>query len=330
MVTGGLGFIGSYFVELLLKQGCYVINVDKKTYAIRQDLEFEKYPNYKLVVQDIADLKTLPRGISFIVNFAAESHVSNSIADSNLFVKSNILGVYNLLELTRKTPISEQPVFIQISTDEVYGDIAKGLFLETVRLTPSNPYSATKAAADQLVIGWSRTHQIKTRICRSSNNYGYGQRAEKLIPKTMKRAIKGLRAVVDGSGLYKREWTYVGDNCAAILLVMESGRDGEIYNISANEELTNLEVIKTVLKVMEKPENFFDFGPDRPGQDIRYSVNSEKIRKLGWKPTMNLARYLPICRELNEIRTRNMPPGKKQRILSWLKLDSILSLKKSN
>lgn len=325
LVTGGLGFIGSTFVAMALNRGYEVINVDKMTYAIRQDTNFNSLPNYSFVKSDIADLKRLPLDIGFVVNFAAESHVDNSIMDNSPFIRSNIYGVYNLLELTRKTAEGDRPVFIQISTDEVYGDINEGSFKETDRTFPSNPYSSSKAAAEELVMGWGRTYQIRYRICRSSNNYGYGQRAEKLIPRTMKLAKKDIVAKVYGNGEQKREWTYTEDNCEAIFLVMEKGNDREIYNISSGEELTNLEVVKKVLRVMDKPETFFEFVADRPGHDVRYSVDSEKIRTLGWQPKMTLDKYLPICRELNEERTRNMPPGRKQRILNLLGLNKLMS-----
>lgn len=323
MVTGGLGFIGSHFVELALERGYSVINVDKKTYAIREDLEFDKNPSYTLIEKDICDLKYLPEGISHIVNFAAESHVENSIHDNFPFFKSNVQGVYNLLELVRTNPKERRPVLVHISTDEVYGDILEGSFSEESKLTPSNPYSATKAAADQLVIGWARTHSLRTRICRSSNNYGFGQRAEKLIPKVMKQAIKNIRFTVHGTGLYKREWTYVKDNCRAVLLVMEKGADSEIYNISSGEEHTNLEIVKKVLKVMGKPEDFYDFVSDRPGQDVRYSVTTDKIRKLGWAPSMTVDQYLPICKKQNEERTKNLGPGKKRKLARMLHIEKI-------
>lgn len=327
-MTGGLGFIGSCFVEMALARGYTVINVDKMTYAIREDTNFDNDPRYTLIKKDICDLTELPQDISHIVNFAAESHVDNSIMNAAPFFKSNIQGVYNLLELTRKTQPEKRPVFIQISTDEVYGDILNGSFSEEDMLKPSSPYSSSKAAADQLVMGWSRTYGIRYRICRSCNNYGYGQRPEKLIPKTMKLSIKGKKMQVHGDGSYLREWIYTGDNCEAIFSVMDKGRDGEIYNISTGEELTNLEVVKKVLRVMGKPENFFEFVADRPGQDVRYSVNSEKIRSLGWSPKMTLEKYLPILRELNEQRARSLPPGRKERLARLLGLGKIFEKEK--
>jgi len=314
LVTGGLGFIGSCFVDMALARGYEVVNVDKITYAVRKDTNFDGRPGYSFQKRDIAKLTVLPADIGFIVNFAAESHVDNSIQGASPFMHSNVYGVYNLLELVRALPREQRPVFIQISTDEVYGDILTGSFAEDDRMRPSNPYSATKAAAEQLVIGWGRTYDIPWRITRSSNNYGYGQHSEKLIPRTMKLAQKGIRAKVYGNGTQRREWTYTEDNCAGIFLAMEKGTNGEIYNISSGVELTNLEVIKKILRVMGRPDDFYDLVADRPGHDQRYSVKSDKIRALGWKPQMTLDQYLPVCKTQNEERTRNMPPGKKERI----------------
>lgn len=325
LVTGGLGFIGSCYVEMALKKGYFVTNVDKMTYAVREDTDFLKYPNYHFIKKDICDLYSLPEGINHIVNFAAESHVDNSIKNTAPFFRSNVEGVYRLLELVRALPVEKRPIFIQISTDEVYGDILSGSFKETDILKPSSPYSSTKAAADQLVMGWGRTYGIRYRITRSSNNYGYGQRAEKLIPKAMKLAIKGGNVPVHGDGSYKREWIYTEDNCTAIMLIMEKGKDGEIYNISGGEELTNLEVIRKVLKVMGKPDDLYEFVTDRPGQDIRYSIDCSKIRALGWKPQMTLDHYLPVCKKLNEDRTRALPPGRKERLARLVGLSHIFS-----
>ncbi|MEK7519663.1 MAG: GDP-mannose 4,6-dehydratase [Patescibacteria group bacterium] len=294
LVTGGLGFIGSNFVQLALDRGYHVINIDKKTYAARTDLHFDENQNYEFIHQDICDLRELPGSISHVVNFAAESHVDNSLESNGNFVRSNVHGVYNLLELLKQHDPATRPVLIQISTDEVYGDRMEGSSIETDRLKPSNPYSATKAAADQLVFGWGRSYGIKYRICRSSNNYGYGQYAEKLIPRTIKSAYKGIKMTVQGDGSYQREWTQVEDNCRGILLVMEQGHDGEIYNISTGEVRSNLWVVQTILRAVGKPDGFFVFVANRPGQDLRYSVDSHKIRQLGWQPQYTLATYLPI------------------------------------
>ena len=299
MVTGGLGFIGSNFITLALSKGYYVINVDKKTYAARTDLTFDNNSNYEFIHDDISKIKHLPVNIDFIVNFAAESHVDNSLASNKAFFDSNVGGVYNILELLRKEDSITRPTLIHISTDEVYGDRLEGFSVETDMLKPSNPYSATKAAADQLVFGWGRTHSIPYRICRSSNNYGYGQYAEKLIPRTIKYAYKGAKMEVHGDGSYQREWTHVEDNCAGIMLVMERGSNSEIYNISSGEVRSNLEVVKSILKAMHKPDNFFTFVKNRQGQDLRYAVNPAKVKALGWAPKNTLAsslpRYLELC-----------------------------------
>lgn len=293
VVTGGLGFIGSHFVQLLLERGYYVINIDKRTYAARKDLSFEKYPHYEFIEEDICFLKHLPSDISYIVNFAAESHVDNSILANATFFESNIRGTYNILELIRSKDPADRPVLIHISTDEVYGDILKGSSKETDILNPSNPYSATKAAAEQLINGWKRTYGLKVRICRSSNNYGFGQYPEKLIPKTMNLVSRGVKMTIHGTGLYQREWTYVGDNCEAILLVMEKGKDDEIYNISSGKIFTNLDIVKLILSHMNKPTTFYEFVENRIGQDIRYSLDTTKIKKLGWQPKTDFEKCLP-------------------------------------
>lgn len=318
MVTGGLGFIGSYFVKLLLEKGYAVINVDKKTYAARKDVDFDSRPDYELIEKDICDLVSLPPNLDYIVNFAAESHVDNSILANQHFFHSNVQGVYNLLELVRAKEPSERPIFIQISTDEVYGDISQGSFTETDPLKPSSPYSSTKAAAEQLVFGWSKTYNLKTRICRSCNNYGFGQYAEKLIPRTIKYTYKNKKMIVHGDGSYKREWIQAEDNCEAILCVMERGQDGEIYNISTGEEYSNLEIVKIILKTMNVPEDHFTFVENRPGQDVRYSVTSEKIKQLGWAPKHTFVQYLPVYLELCDKKIENISKtiGKKRYIVT--------------
>ena len=319
LVTGGLGFIGSNFIEIALARGYEVVNIDKKTYAARADLDFHKNDGYSLLQHDICDLRALPAGISHIVNFAAESHVDNSINANAAFFHSNTRGVYTILELLRAEHPERRPVLVHISTDEVYGDILDGSFKETDRLAPSNPYSASKAAADELISGWSRTYGIEYRICRSSNNYGFGQYAEKLIPLTIKYAGKGKKMTIHGDGSYVREWTYVKDNCEGVLAVVEKGTNGEIYNISSGENLSNLQVVKTILKAMDKPEYFYTFVENRKGQDVRYSVDSSKIRKeLGWKPTTTLERYIPEYLELCEMRSKSLKQGKRTEIKNKL------------
>lgn len=301
LVTGGLGFIGSNFIQLAFDKGYYVINIDKKTYAARTDLDFDSNPNYEFIEKDVCDLKTLPKDIHYIVNFAAESHVDNSLVASMDFFRSNIQGTYTILELLRKENPATRPILIQISTDEVYGDRKEGSSIELNTLRPSSPYSSTKAAADQLVFGWGRSYGITYRICRSSNNYGYGQYPEKLIPRTIKLAYKNIKMEVHGDGSYQREWIQVDDNCEGIFLVMEKGENNEIYNISTGETWSNLEVVKMILKEMGKPEDFFVFVKNRIGQDVRYSVDPSKIKALGWKPKHTLQEYLPKYLELCEI-----------------------------
>lgn len=294
MVTGGLGFIGSYFVDLALKRGHQVINVDKMTYAARGDLDFGGRDRYEVIKSDICDIRHLPVGVDFIVNFAAESHVDNSILANNDFFHSNVRGVYNLLELVRAKDETDRPVFVHISTDEVYGTSHEGAFKETDRLNPSNPYSATKAAADQLILGWMHTYGLPVMIVRSCNNYGYGQYPEKLLAKTIDFLSNGKKMTIHGDGTYRREWLYAGDNCEAILRLLDQGEIGEVYNVSSNEEHSVLEAARLVAKTMgADPDEAFEFIPNRPGQDIRYSVDSSKVRALGWAPSMTLERYLP-------------------------------------
>jgi len=293
MITGGLGFIGSYFVRMALRNGYHVINVDKQTYAARQGLDFVGYESYEWIQEDICTMSHLPANIEYIINFAAESHVDNAITANQIFFESNIRGVYNLLELIRAKEPSDRPIFLQVSTDEVYGDILLGSRTETDMLKPSNPYSATKSAAEQLVYGWGRTYGIEYLICRSSNNYGFGQYPEKLIPKTIEYALQNKKMTIHGDGTYQREWTYVEDNCRGIFCAMEKGQSGEIYNISSGEMMTNLSIVEKVLRALGKSADFYEFVENRIGQDIRYSVDSSKIRKLGWKPEVTLDAYLP-------------------------------------
>lgn len=293
IVTGGLGFIGSCFVQLALDRGYCVVNIDKKTYAARTDLDFEKYPDYEWLNEDICTMSHLPSNTEWIVNFAAETHVDNSILANDVFFQTNVKGVYNLLELIRLKDQGDRPNFLQISTDEVYGDILSGSKIENDRLVPSNPYAATKAAAEQLLYAWGRTYGLKYIICRSSNNYGYGQHAEKLIPRTIELTLQNKKMTVHGDGSYCREWTHTNDNCEGILLAMEKGKIGEIYNISSAEMETNLDIIKKILLLMNKPGDHYEFVENRTGQDIRYAVDSSKMRELGWSPKMNLEKYLP-------------------------------------
>lgn len=294
MVTGGLGFIGSYFVRLALERGHVVVNVDKITYAARKDLDFDSHPHYEFIHADIASLSHLPVAIEAIVNFAAESHVDNSILANQDFFHSNVRGVYNLLELVRAKDETDRPLFVHISTDEVYGTIMKGAFKETDRLNPSNPYSATKAAADQLALGWMHTYGLPIMIVRACNNYGFGQYPEKLLAKTIEFLLRGKRMTIHGDGSYRREWLYAGDNCEAIMTILEKGRVGEIYNVSSNEEHSVMEAAEmAAAAVGVPPDQAFTYIENRLGQDLRYCVDSSKARALGWRPRMTLKEYLP-------------------------------------
>ena len=239
--------------------------------------------NYTLIKEDISEIKHLPN-CDMVINFAAESHVDNSIRDTSPFIKSNILGVHNLLELIRGKPEYDRPLFFQISTDEVYGDRLDGSFIEEDKLTPSNPYSASKAAAEMLVLSYRRTYGVDYVITRSANNYGERQCEEKLIPKCLSSLQNNKQIPVHGDGSYIRDWTYVKDNVGAIFHIIESGIRNETYNIAAENHMTNLEVVDTILKWKEKDRRSVKFVENRWGQDLRYSISATKLRKLRWLP----------------------------------------------
>lgn len=294
MVTGGLGFIGSNFIEHILSihPDYKIINIDKIGIGANpenlKDLETEN--RYKFIRGDISDPKSVNKAIKDIdavVNFAAETHVDRSIADPTLFLESNTIGTFNLLEAERKL---NQPIrHIQISTDEIYGNIAKGSFKEEDPLNPSNPYSATKAAADMLCQAYQRTYGLDIIITRCTNNLGPNQYPEKLIPKTIIRALRNLFIPVYGTGKSIRDWIYVSDNCEAIDFTLRQGKPGEIYNISSGNEVLTIEIVKKILESLNKSEDLITFVEDRPGHDIRYSLDSSKIRsELGWRPRHTL------------------------------------------
>lgn len=285
LVTGGRGFIGSHFVEEALRRGHKVIDIDKMTYAATPvgDLDWDDNPDYTLIIEDISELKHLPE-CQVIVNFAAESHVDNSIRETDPFIKSNILGVHNLLELLRGKPDYNRPLFFHISTDEVYGDRLEGSFTESDKLKPSNPYSATKASAEMLVLSYARTYGIDYVISRSANNYGERQYFEKLLPKCISSIENGTKIPIHGDGSYIRDWTYVKDNVDGIFTILESGIKNEVFNIAAENHMRNLEVVDMVLDWHGKGREMIQFVPNRWGQDLRYSISAEKLRKLGWKP----------------------------------------------
>lgn len=295
-VTGCLGFIGSYVTRKCLEKGWYVKGVDKITYAANKELliEFSKYKNFSFVRCDINDLKFL-YDCDYIINTAAETHVGNSIASSTEFVKSNIDGVHNILELIRnhRGENTHKPVLIHFSTDEVYGDIDEGAHAEDHLLKPSNPYSATKAAADMLVMAWGRTHNVPYMIIRPTNNYGIGQYVEKLVPKAVKCLNLGRKIPLHNNGEPYRNWLHADDTAEAVITLIEKGVVGEIYNVAGGFEQQNIETVKQIISKHSKIENwedfadlrhYIDFSCNRPGQDVRYALDDSKIKALGWTP----------------------------------------------
>ncbi len=290
-VTGCLGFIPSYFVLKCLKRGWMVYGIDKVTYAANENLlgQFNKYENFKFLKADIKDLNSL-LDCDYVVNFAAESHVGNSIINSDEFINTNIVGTKNLLDLVRFKPknCGKQPVFLHISTDEVYGDILEGHHTEEDLLHPSNPYSAAKAAADMLVLAWSRTYDLQYLIVRPTNNYGIRQYPEKLIPLSVKNLLRGRKISLHNNGTPIRNWLHADDTAEAVLTLIDSESVNEIYNVSGDFEQQNSETVRKVIKSFygtdENWENYVDYSYERKGQDVRYCLNDHKIRNLGWKP----------------------------------------------
>jgi len=291
-VTGCLGLIGSNVTRLLLEnKDNFVYGVDKCTYAANLNLlpVFTSKPNFKFIKEDISNLKFL-NDCDYIINTAAESHVDNSILNGDSFISSNILGVKNLLDLIKNKHVNcvDRPKLIHFSTDEVYGDIVSGSHTETDILKPSNPYSASKAAADMLILAWARTYNINYVIVRPTNNYGIGQYPEKLIPLAIKNLDRGKKIKLHNEGKPIRTWLHTSDTAQAILKIIEAKVENEIYNISGGFEQTNLKTIERVVKCFFEDnvniEEYVDLEYKREGQDVRYSLNDSKIRSLGWKP----------------------------------------------
>tara|TARA_R100000008_G_C3585395_1_gene171850 strand:- start:2945 stop:3895 length:951 start_codon:yes stop_codon:yes gene_type:complete len=293
-VTGCLGFIPSYFVKKALDKGWMVFGVDKITYAANTKIlkEFEKYKNFRFEKTDIKDMRFL-YDCDYVVNFAAESHVGNSIIDSDEFVSTNILGTKNLLDLVKNKPknCGNRPVFLHISTDEVYGDIIEGHHTETDLLHPSNPYSAAKASADMLVMAWSRTYDIEYMIARPTNNYGIRQYPEKLIPLCVKNLLRGRKISLHNNGTPVRNWLHADDTANAILTLIEKGQVNEIYNIAGDFEQQNKETVRKIIKSFYDTdkdwEKHIDYSYSRVGQDLRYALDDTKIKSLGWRPEKN-------------------------------------------
>jgi len=291
-ITGCLGFIGSYVTQACLEQGWYVYGIDKCTYAsnINRLEEFSTNPKFKFEKTDICDLDRLV-DCDYFINTAAETHVDNSIRNSDDFVHSNICGVHTILELLRKYKKEGYvvPVFFHFSTDEVYGDIEDGCHSEKDILKPSNPYSATKAAADQLIVAWARTYDIPYVILRPTNNYGSGKYIEKLLPKACKFLTLGRKIPLHSKGLPVRNWLHAKDTASSVVTIIKSGERNEIYNVAGGFEQRNIDAVQKIVNSYFNSEisdisQYVDFGVERPGQDIRYALDDTKLRNLGWSP----------------------------------------------
>lgn len=297
-ITGCLGFIGSHLTRKCLQLGWKVYGIDKCTYAANLNYinEFYRYDNFIFEKVDINDLSDIKK-CDYVINTAAESHVDNSILNSTSFIESNILGTKNLLEIIRKMPEKNRPIFFHFSTDEVYGDIVQGRHTELDILKPSNPYSATKAAADMLVLAWARTYDIDYIIVRPTNNYGIGQFPEKLIPLSIKKLLSGEKIQLHDKGSPIRTWLHVEDTVSAVLKIIENKVVNEILNISGGFECENYYTVKNIIdyyydKKHLDVNNFLDLNYNRKGQDIRYSLDDSKLQKIGWKPEKNFIEEL--------------------------------------
>jgi len=298
LVTGGLGFIGSNLINLLLSKKYKVLNIDKVSYASNfyNTVKFKNNKNYKFVKCDLNNIKNLEKIIDkfkpqAIFNVAAETHVDRSIDGPKNFIFSNIIGTFNILEILRKS--KKKIKLVHISTDEVYGDVIKGRSKEDDAYKPSSPYAASKASSDHLIYSYIRTYKIDANITNCSNNFGPNQHPEKLIPKLIYNIINNKKLPIYGKGVNSREWIYVEDHCEAILKVYKSGKPGEFYNIGSNYNINNLTVVKKLISVAKKKIKLGNnvkiiFVQDRPGHDMRYAINSNKIKKnLKWKPKTN-------------------------------------------
>ena len=311
VVTGGLGFIGSNFINYWLKKhpDDFILNVDKCTYAADFSNIDKKFAsrNYEFVKEDIcneARMISLTKGFDIIVNFAAESHVDNSINNASAFINSNYYGVYSLLEASRINDVRMH----QVSTDEVFGSLANesdDSFNEHTCYDPKNPYSATKAAADHLVRAYANTYGLKATISNCSNNFGPNQHREKLIPKTIFNALNGKKIPIYGSGKNIRDWIFVDDHCSGIETVINKGHIGDSYLIGARNEKTNLEIVNLILGKLGLSSSLIEFIEDRKGHDYRYSIDPSRIEKeLGWRPAHKFDQALSLTIEFYKNRSR--------------------------
>ena len=306
VVTGGLGFIGSNLIELLIKKNYFIINIDKITYSSNfyNVKEFKSFKNYKFIKCNIGNKKIYEilnkHKPICIFNLAAETHVDRSIDNPNKFINSNIVDVYKLLESFKKFVKNHKCKLIHISTDEVYGDILKGRSTEKFPYNPSSPYAASKAASDHLVNSYIRTYKIPAIVTNCSNNYGPKQHPEKLIPKLIFNILNNNYLPIYGKGLNSREWIYVKDHCEALYKIFLNGKIGSFYNIGSNKNLNNIQVTKELLKIAKKAIKVGEkvrikFIKDRPGHDKRYALNSKKIiKELNWKPKTNFNNGLKL------------------------------------
>jgi len=288
LVTGGAGFIGSNFIHYILnKYDDYeIVNFDKLTYAGNPEnlADIQDDKRYRFIRGDICNREAVAAAIKdadIVINFAAESHVDRSIEDPGSFIQTDVFGTFVLLEASRNNEVS---LYVQISTDEVYGSIENGSFKETDPLKPNSPYSASKAGADMIVRSFNKTYGLPTIITRSSNNFGQNQYPEKVIPLFVTNLIDDMPVPLYGDGMNVRDWIYVEDNCAGIDFVMHKGKAGEIYNIGGGNERPNIWITRKILEIMGKPESMIKYVKDRPGHDRRYSVNCDKLKSLGWNP----------------------------------------------
>jgi len=298
-ITGCLGFIGYHLTKQCLENDWYVYGIDKQTYASNPQFldELWCYPKFKYSSQDINELQRI-HDCDYFINTAAETHVDNSIKCSDEFLDSNVYGVHRILKLIQTK--KQKPILLHFSTDEVYGDIDLGSYNESQLLKPSNPYSATKASADMLILAWARTFKIPYIIVRPTNNYGTAQYVEKLIPKAIKYLTLGKKIILHDKGLPRRTWLHVSDTVSAIMKIIESKNINQIYNISGNFETQNIDVARKILYnygIYNNEDQHIDGSETRAGQDVRYSVDDSKLRGLGWEPVADFDNELKIIVE---------------------------------
>ena len=292
LVTGGAGFIGTNCIQYLKKKGHEIVNVDKLgTGSVKKNLSVTNVKFYKLDISKRFPSELL-KEVNLLINFASESHVDRSIRNPSYFFKNNIGLQMNILEALRK---SESEIrMVHVSTDEVYGDILEGSFTEESTLRPSSPYSASKAAQDMLALSYARTYGLNFSITRCTNNYGPFQLPEKLIPKSIILGKRNSKIPVYGDGKQIRDWIYVDDHCSAIEAVFLKGKKGEVYNVAGGNEVSNIDVVTKIIEFLGRPKSLMEFVQDRPGHDVRYSLNCEKIKEIGWRPKVTFKKGLKM------------------------------------